>query len=329
VCDASNHCVSVDHVVLDTGSFGFRVNAATVSALNLPPLPSGTGTLAECATFVSGTLWGSVAQATLRMGGEVAPNVPIQLIDASAAGGSPSGCTSHGADLSTVQRLGGNGVLGVGLFGTDIGGGGLYFACQGGHCTSVTSVPTQPVRNPVTLFATDNNGLILQMPALGRTGAATATGLLTFGIDTASDNSIADYTLLPADLRGNFTATLQGVAYSRSFFDSGSNQNFATVSGVPLTTSGTYAPTAYTVYPLQLTPNAGGASITSQLALISPSALNFATDHAFDDIGSPGIGSGAQGSVDLGLPAYFGHANALLFSGASSPQGSGPLYALR
>jgi hypothetical protein len=185
------------------------------------------------------------------------------------------------------------------------------------------------VVNPAWLFPRDNNGLILQLPAVGRTGAATATGLLTFGIDTEPDNSIANYALLAADSKGNFKATLQGADYGSSFIDSGSNFTYATLSVNDVTGGGLYAPATYATYPLELTPNVGtGQGITTQILVINPSALNFDTDTAFDDVAAPGSPSGPLGSVDLGLTSFFGHATALLFAGKSCAQGSGPLYAL-
>jgi hypothetical protein len=329
VCNATGRCVKVDHVVLDTGSYGLRVMAAAVAGLGLSPLPSASGTLAECAYFLSGTTWGSVAQATVQMGGEVARSVPIQVVGDSAAGAPPSACTNHGADQGSLTGLGGNGLLGVGLRANDVGTGS-YFVCSGAACSRATTLPPQPVANPVWQFASDNNGVIVQLPAVGRTGAATATGLLTFGIDTEPDNSIANFALVAADAKGNFTATLQGSDYGSSFIDSGSNFTYATLSGPTVDASRMYAPASYTTYPVQLKPNVGsGPTVTTEIAAINPSALNFNIDTAFDDVVSPGSAPGANGSVDLGLNSFYGHAAALLFTGKSCPQGRGPLYALK
>ena len=329
VCNATGRCVNVDHVVLDTGSYGLRVMAAAVAGLGLSPLPSASGTLAECAYFLSGTTWGSVAQATVQMGGELARDVPIQVIGDSAAGASPSACTHHGADQGSLTGLGGNGLLGVGLRADDVGAGS-YFVCSGAACSRSTTPPPQPVANPVWQFASDNNGVIVQLPAVGRTGAATATGLLTFGIDTEPDNSIANYALVAADAKGNFTAKLQGSDYGSSFIDSGSNFTYATLPEPTVDANSMYAPASYTTYPVQLKPNVGtGPTVTTEIAAINPSALNFNIDTAFDDVVSPGSAPGANGSVDLGLNSFYGHASALLFFGKSCPQGAGPLYALR
>ncbi len=332
VCDPSARCVDVDHVLLDTGSFGLRVLASAVSALNLPVATSGGSSLAECATFISGSMWGNVAQATLKIGGEVANNVPIQVVGDSAAGTSPRACTGSGQDLNQASQIGANGVLGVGWLANDgNGGGGKYFACSGSACATATPVapPAQPVTNPVTLFAQDNNGVIVQLPAIGSTGAASAIGLLTFGVGTETNNTIAADALLRITRRGVFTATLQGQSFGASFFDTGSNFSYATLAHVPLDSKNIYAPPAHIQIPAVLSSNDGlGTSINATLDAIALSSLNFSRDTAFNDILALGSAPGLSGAIDFGLPAYFGHTIALVFNGSSSPQGAGPLYAM-
>jgi len=55
------------------------------------------------------------------------------------------------------------------------------------------------VQNPVTLFATDNNGVIIELPAVS--GVETSvTGSLIFGIGTQSNNALGSatvYTSIP------------------------------------------------------------------------------------------------------------------------------------
>ena len=66
-----------------------------------------------------------------------------------------------------------HGILGVGPFVQDCGSDcvagvekGQYFSCTTvGNCTPVTVSLTQQVRNPVASFVTDNNGVILELPA--------------------------------------------------------------------------------------------------------------------------------------------------------------------
>ena len=61
----STNCVTIDHVFLDTGSYGLRVLKSSVVALALPPvtlaanaaLQARAGTAVECYAFVLGGLW--------------------------------------------------------------------------------------------------------------------------------------------------------------------------------------------------------------------------------------------------------------------------------
>src|SRR3954469_12659404 len=69
----TGNCQDIDHVLVDTGSTGVRV-LESVLTLHLPEATSGTGkTLAECLPFVSGTSWGPVRLADLKVAGETAP----------------------------------------------------------------------------------------------------------------------------------------------------------------------------------------------------------------------------------------------------------------
>lgn len=335
VCDAAGNCQAVDHVVVDTGSYGLRILRSALNQLSLAPMTVSAppGRLGECATFLGGYLWGSVARATVKIGGEqtTAP-VPVQLIADPALPSAPSpSCTGTGTDIGSLDALGGNGILGVGHFVHDQG---VYYSCSASSCTQLTSatgnVPvSEQVANPVASFATNNNGVILEMPPVPDAGAPTATGVLTFGVATQADNAIAGYSILAADAGGNFTAVLQGQTYGASFIDSGSNRTFATLSGVPLNRSGDYAPTAATTYPVTLRPNVGGGASIATGIRVKDSEQIDASFMAIGNIADPGTAAGPSGYVDLGMPYFYGRSIAILMSGRTSPQGTGPLYAIQ
>jgi hypothetical protein len=81
---------------VDTGSFGLRVlgSALTVS---LPQQNDGTGSpVAECAQFVLSTTWGPVKTADVKLAGEAASSIPIQVIGDPAFSMVPASCSSHG-----------------------------------------------------------------------------------------------------------------------------------------------------------------------------------------------------------------------------------------
>jgi hypothetical protein len=83
VCEpgSSTHCASVDHVFIDTGSIGLRLLRSAVQSLNLQVETVAAGKLLECYPFVIGAVWGPVASADVRIAGELAGALPVQLID--------------------------------------------------------------------------------------------------------------------------------------------------------------------------------------------------------------------------------------------------------
>jgi hypothetical protein len=94
-----------------------------------------------------------------------------------------------------------------------------------------TVVPTNMQEpNPVTLFAADKNGSIIDLPAVASTGASTLTGSLIFGIDTQSNNQSGTQTVLTVNDLSELTMTFNGQTLANSFIDSGSNGIFFTDS---------------------------------------------------------------------------------------------------
>ena len=70
-----------------------------------------------------------------------------------------------------------------------------------------TNVPlASQVQNPVTLFPTDNNGTIIELPSVAASGATSVTGSLIFGIDTQSNNQSGSQTVLTLNPRRRDTS---------------------------------------------------------------------------------------------------------------------------
>ena len=191
---STTQCQTIDHVLVDTGSVGLRLLSAAGGgkfSLSLPRQKAPDGNpLIECAQFVDGFTWGPVAVADIYLSGEVASSTPIQVIAPADAPQIPSSCSSTGTNENTLSLLGVNGILGVGLFLQDCGEScsqqlfNLYYSCPNTGCVE-TLVPTAlQVQNPVALFANDNNGVIVELPAIPSTGQATVNGSLVFGIGT-------------------------------------------------------------------------------------------------------------------------------------------------
>ena len=88
------------------------------------------------------------------------------------------------------------------------------------------------VPNPVTKFAKDNNGTIIQLPSVANAGAATVTGTLTFGIDTQSNNASGTETVMTVNDMAELTIVFNGTNWTQSFIDSGSNGIYFTDASI-------------------------------------------------------------------------------------------------
>jgi hypothetical protein len=235
--DPSN-CQTVNDILLDTGSFGLRIfqqspsNAmglpAAFTAL-LPQVSAGSGSLVGCVDFADGSsLWGPIKRATVILGNEPGVTVPIQVVN---PGFAPA--TNCGTPDETPIQAGFTGILGVGLFQQDCGpncansaANGKYYSCTGSNCTG-TSVPlADQVQNPVPALPQDNNGVIVQLPFVPPGGASSVTGSLILGIGTQTDNAPGSPAVLHTNAVGDFTTVFNGVTFSDSFLDTGSNGNF-------------------------------------------------------------------------------------------------------
>ena len=264
---STNACATIDHVLLDTGSIGLRVLRSAVIALGLPAvtLPANAatgaagGAAAECYLFVLGGLWGPVVNADVRIADELAPAIPIQLIDDAPTplNKVPPDCSaaSNGALSASAASLQANGILGVGMVAYDCGlacatgqyPSGMavpYYACTGGAasvCTPAAVDTTLQTQNPVARFAKDNNGTIITLPALPSVGAGVAQGLLTFGIGTQANNQLpatAQHYYVGSDSNDmtnylNVLTTSGGTAYANSYIDSGTNAIFFNDTSIP------------------------------------------------------------------------------------------------
>lgn len=308
-------CQTIPNILVDTGSSGLRILSSALT-LSLPQQTSGGNPVVECFPFVSGYTWGPVQTADVEMASEKAGAVPIQVLsdtDFTA----PSSCTSEGASSDTLDSLGANGIVGVGLFTQDcgpycesvqtaVGDVNLYYECTSATaCQPIGESLAQQVPNPVTLFATDNNGVIIELPSVAATGEPTVSGSLVFGIGTESNNALGEATIYTANDEGNFTTTYSGTVDSASFIDSGSNGLFfpstITQCGTTSIAPGFYCPTS-TENLSAINQGANGASGTVNFSIANAETLFNNGDFAYSDLG----GTFSTGAFDWGLPFFFG-----------------------
>jgi hypothetical protein len=186
----------------------------------------------------------------------------------------------------------------------------------------------QQVQNPAAMFATDNNGVIVQLPAISAAGAATVSGSLVFGIGTRANNGLGTATIFPlSPVTGTLTTVYANQALNRSFLDSGSNALFFNDAGILLcpTNDGFYCP-ASTLNLAATIEGTNGTAVTVNFEVANTTALlqNNPAATAFNNLGGP---FGPSNSFDWGLPFFFGRNVFTAFTGATTPAGAGPYIA--
>jgi hypothetical protein len=184
----------------------------------------------------------------------------------------------------------------------------------------------QQAQNPVWRFATDNNGVAIQLPTVPSSGAVSVNGSLVFGIGTRANNALGTASVFTLDGIGNFTTIFQNKSYPESFIDSGSNGIFfldAATAGIATCRGSTdfYCPTA----PLSLQATNRGQNGTSgsiSFNVASADALFNSPNYAFSNLAGPN-----QGAFDWGLPFFFGRIVFTAIEQQTTPSGAGPYFA--
>ncbi len=360
---SSTVCQTIDDVRVDTGSTGLRIFASqlnpAVAAGLKPALARGDAgpPTAECALFGSGDIWGAVKRADVHMGGEVAPNIPIQVIgdpdfplanavdDNGAAPDFTSECLTNdqkdaGLNISTPTRLGANGLLGVSSFvaGCDVSCEGnrcsttcgkSYWGCDKHEC-QVVQLPTDILVNPIAFFARDSNGLIITLPSVPPEGCPRAWGTLTFGISTAANNALAaSATVIPL-VDGYISTTFNNTVLKKSFIDTGSNGNYfpAPSSLLPPCrgSAGFYCPKATANLKAVMSALTG-----PPLSVDVPFVVYPVENLLMEVSATPGLAGGMvdsfPNSFDWGLPFFFGRTVYVGFDYAKIGNYTGPLTA--
>src|SRR5437667_2206174 len=112
-------------------------------------------------------------------------------------------------------------MLAIGFFVADCGNActsasagnpGFYYSCTASSCSVIAEALTQQVQNPVASFAQNNNGVVIELPAIAATTLA-LNGALVLGIGTGSDNGIGSAKIFSPDRFGNLLTTFSGHQY--------------------------------------------------------------------------------------------------------------------
>ncbi|MFM0247286.1 DUF3443 domain-containing protein [Paraburkholderia sediminicola] len=326
----TSNCATIDNIQVDTGSHGLRILASALPAgFTLAAVGSGSGVTGECAVFGGGYAWGAVRSADVRMAGQLASAIPIQLISDPSLPTVPTDCAGSGPAMLTVSSLRANGILGVGLFAADCGSGCVnaalprwYYSCDAsGNCLASTQALAQQVTNPVSSFALDNNGVVIDLPSIADAGAVSVSGSLIFGIGTQANNTLGGASVVRANSQTGYVVTSSaGQTYSTSYVDSGSNAFFFSNSQLPqcgywYCPSSTQSASASIV-------GTDGASNTVSFSIGNSATLFASSNNAFDNLA--GI---ASNSFGWGLPFFFGRRVYTAIASRATSAGPGPYYA--
>jgi hypothetical protein len=334
----SNSCQTIDHILVDTGSYGVRIlGPALTVTLPVQTLANGH-TLAECTVFVDGYTWGPVVQADLQVGGETASSLPVQVIGDSRYTTVPADCSGMAkSEEDTVDAFGANGVIGIGPFAYDCPAcanvviPGTYYSCASPTTCVGTTVPLNAqVPNPVTRFAVDNNGSILAFPSVATDGATTVSGTLTFGVDTQSNNQSGGETVLTVDQNADVTVTFNGQPLTESFVDSGSNGNFFNDASIASCTQMNFTDFYCPASTLNLAVSMQGQNgvMVNNIPVVVENAFTMLNNHpSFNAFPALAGTNPNANSFDLGLAFFYGRRVATVVEGNKTSVGTGPYIA--
>ena len=298
-------CETIEHVLIDTGSYGLRIFSSAISTSFSQIQVSGQP-LAECSPFVSGYTWGTVNYVDLLMGQQIAPSVPIQIIDHNYAT-IPPGCSGSGSAIDEVSKLGANGILGVGAFAHDCGSlcttspnNSYYYTCANNPCVGSTASYSQQVINPITKLPSHNNGLVVQLPSVNSLGAPNLSGKMILGVNTANNNQISTESIFELNSFAEFFTVYKG-ARIRSYMDTGSNGIFFNDAITRCT-----GPSGFTGFYCPNTTMNLTATIRSYLGVSKTIDFSVAQPQSMSYPVQPSLASISSSSFIWGLPFFYG-----------------------
>jgi hypothetical protein len=350
ICEpGTSNCQTIDDVQVDTGSSGLRLLSSAVNiSLPLAAAPGG-GTLAECTQFSNSSTWGTVRTADVKLGGETASSLPIQVIGDPAFATVPTACTNGGFPSQQDQAsLGANGIIGVGNYIADCGTAceltgsqnpGAYWSCASASSCTVTALSSsQQVQNPVAFFSTDNNGVVITLPAVGGTVAPVLSGTMYFGIGTQSNNGMGSATVYTFDGNGYMGTQFNGKSLPYSFIDSGSSGYAFPDSSIQVCSDyqmSFYCPNPSPVNLSGVITGANGASsaaIPFSVGNADQLFNQYPTYAVFPTVCSPALVTDATSpngpnSFDWGLSFFYGRTVITALEQHNTPGGPGPYVA--
>ena len=345
ICQPStNNCQTIDHIIVDSGSTGLRINQAALSLSGLTALSSAGEPIYQCMQYAAGYAFGPVMSADVKIAGESAFNIPIQIFEYDNNPSVPESCTNGVQPANLITGFGANGIIGINPISNpnnDYTAGGVY-TCNANTCTEVNDPNTTISQilniNPIAAFANDNNGAIFNLPAVNTASSESITGTLTFGLNTQTNNQVpTTINKLLGDSSTNywpvgFFLANTGSQNTLAMFDSGTPY-YAIYTPLlalcPTPFNYLYCPTSDSYALISMLSNFTGGSSTPFASVIA----NYSSLGGFAMI-MPNLG-GPQDPLNTqtlyGLPAFFGNNIYLGFKGsgdigANTPLGQGPAW---
>jgi Protein of unknown function (DUF3443) len=335
---STTKCQVIDHIIVDTGSTGLRLAYSALnsslrpgaSGLPLVPGSSKTRTLTECETYVSSYAYGPIVKADVYIAGETAKSTQLQVFG-DPKYPVPAYCRQQGGtETDTTQSFGGNGLIGVSFDLLD--DYALYYNCNNSNpriCNPESAYPGIP--NTVSQFASENNGVVLSLPAVGPTASTSPViGTLTFGVSTQPNNTPSTGTLGLINDGGNdinngtFSAMVGG-SWFTAYIDSGTDVVYFNDPKNPSLTycptsgpwGGWYCPSIEQNLTFALA-DSGTIQTKAHLSYSVANASNVITPYtiAYSNVAGPdGSTITTNSSIGFGLSSFFGNRMYFLFTG--------------
>jgi hypothetical protein len=329
----TSNCNVINNVLIDTGSTGLRIFGSQLAGLGINPNTNSGSEIGECAFFGSGVTFGGVSTVDVQMAGEPTITLPIQVIDdIGAFPGAPHDCTEMGSLIASPDDAGFYALLGAGQVSNDQPNiYTQYYNCTSNFCSDNNKPPAKDVvLNPVSLLSVDNNGVVINLPAIAAQGEVSVDGTLYFGIGTESNNHPGAVTVLRQETNINnlnylgIETTFEGVT-AGSFFDMGSNGFFFNSTITQCTdAAGFYCPISDVMESATNLSVGTSASTPVAFTVSNADTLFNSNNVAFDDLGGSNDGGSTFDGFDWGLPFFFGRTVFIAIDGKTTPLGKGP-----
>ena len=327
----TSNCQTISDVLVDVGSVGLRVFGSQLSMPLTQTVDAQGSAIGECTFFADGsTSWGAVQIADVVLGGAPAVRVPIQVITPTFGGQSISSNPCNDTVDSDPNDANLNGILGIGLFRQDCGSvcavnsnNTVYFSCQAGSCAGAVVSVVDQVQNPVWLLPSGNNGVVITLPNVPASGAASVTGSLILGIDPAASGTPPS-AVLRTNANGFVTTVYKGRTFAQSIIDSGSNALFfpdASFAGCAMPLDAFYCPPNPVNLSATLSGAGGGQAAAVSFQVANTQSLVDTRNSTFNNLG------GEFSTFDWGLPFFLGRTVFVGIEGQSSSLGTGPFFA--